>query len=111
MAPGVVTLAGGASWIGSNQGFSDGTALGKALFDKPLQVLADIAGNVLVTDHYNQRIRRISLFNSSTCLCKSELCLFSLYFVFTIFKTNHSGDYFGGDWQWFSTCSRWGVSI
>ena len=52
------TLAGGLN--GTNIGFADGAALTEALFLYPQHAIVDLAGNVLVADSFNQRVRRIA---------------------------------------------------
>ena len=54
----VSTLAGGLN--GTNVGFGDGAARTQALFYWPQHAIVDLAGNVLVADDYNQRVRRIA---------------------------------------------------
>ena len=54
----VSTLAGGLT--GTNVVYADGMALTQALFNGPEHAIVDIAGNVLVADDYNQRVRRIA---------------------------------------------------
>ena len=61
----VSTLAGGLK--GTNVGFADGAALTQAQFCWPHHAIADLAGNVLVADDFNQRVRRIAP-NSGTRL-------------------------------------------
>ena len=54
----VSTLAGGLN--GTNVGFADGGALTQAQFYSPQHAIVDVAGNVLVADDYNQRVRLIA---------------------------------------------------
>ena len=54
----VSTLAGGST--GTNVGFADGAARTQALFYYPHHNIVDLAGNVLVADDFNQRVRRIA---------------------------------------------------
>ena len=64
----VSTLAGGLN--GTNVGFADGAARTQAQFYWPQHAIADVAGNVLVADDYNQRVRRIAP-NGGMCLALS----------------------------------------
>ena len=54
----VSTVAGGST--GTNVGFADGAALTQALFNFPHHTIVDLAGNVMVADCFNQRVRRIA---------------------------------------------------
>ena len=54
----VSTVAGG--FTGTVTGFADGAALTQALFCRPHHAIMDVAGNILVADTYNQRVRRIA---------------------------------------------------
>ena len=54
----VSTVSGGST--GTNVGFADGAALTQALLYHPRHAIVDLAGNVLVADSFNQRVRRIA---------------------------------------------------
>ena len=54
----VSTVAGGL--MVTTVGFADGAARTQALFYLPHHTLVDPAGNIMVADTYNQRVRRIA---------------------------------------------------
>ncbi len=55
--PVVTTLAGGVSDLAGN--FADGFG-STAGFNHPSGVAVDSKGNILIADHFNQRIRRVT---------------------------------------------------
>ena len=67
------TVAGGST--GTNVGFADGAAITQALFSWPHHAMVDAAGNIVVGDTLNQRVRRIAPNGGTTLVV---LCILKL---------------------------------